>query len=155
MWFHSEGVTIDFWNEECNFIAGVDLPSGLPIYCNPWYKRTKSVWSVSSTLVGEVQNLTATLQPNHDSESETFVVLQWDAPSKDTEDKITAYDIRFRPDGEDAYCEESVDGSSRIILLTKSSGIKTLTTYNFEVRARIEVAEGRWKAVSQYIGTWT
>lgn len=118
-------------------------------------KGLKSVWSVSSALVGEVRNLTATLQPNHESESETFVVLQWDAPSKDTEDKITAYDIRFRPDGEDAYCEESVDGCNRMILLTKSSGIKPLTTYSFEVRARIEVAEGKWKAVLQYIGTLT
>jgi len=69
------------------------------------------------------------------------------------EGEVTAYDIRFRPDGEDAYCEENVDGCNRIIVLTKASGIKPLTTYNFEVRARIDVAEGKWKEVSQYIGT--
>ena len=67
--------------------------------------------------------------------------------------EVTAYDIRFRPDGEDAYHEENVDGCNRIIVFTKESGIKPLTTYNFEVRARIDVAEGKWKEVSQYIGT--
>ena len=108
-------------------------------------QRTKSVWSVSSTLVGEVQNLTATLQPNHDSESETFVVLQWDAPSKDTEDKITAYDIRFRPDGEDAYCEESVDGCNRMILLTKSSGLShwQRTAWKWELELRLLKENGK------------
>ena len=66
-------------------------------------------------------------------------------------DNITAYDIHFRAEGEDDYHEESVDDCNKIIL-TKASGIKPQTTYNFEVRARIEDAEGKWKAVAQYIG---
>ena len=106
----------------------------------------------SFTVVGEVQNLTAILQPNYEFGPETFLTLQWDAPIKNSDDEINSYDIRFKPKDGDSYREESVDGSSRTITLTKASGIEPLTTYKFKVRARIGDTEGKWKAVSQYIG---
>ena len=106
----------------------------------------------SFTVVGEVQNLTAILQPNYEFGLETFLTLQWDAPIKNSDDEITSYDIRFKPKDGDSYREESVDGPSRTITLTKASGIEPLTTYKFKVRARIGDTEGKWKAVSQYIG---
>ena len=103
-------------------------------------------------VVGEVQNLTAILQPNYEFGSGTFLTLQWDAPIKNSDDEVTSYDIRFKPKDGDDYHEESVDGPSKTITLTKASGIEPLTTYKFKVRARIGDTEGKWKAVSQYIG---
>lgn len=108
----------------------------------------------SFTVVGEVQNLTAILQPNYEFGPETFLTLQWDAPIKNSDDEITSYNIRFKPKDGDSYHEESVDGPSRTITLTKASGIEPLTTYKFKVRARIGDTEGKWKAVSQYIGKY-
>lgn len=96
----------------------------------------------------------AVLQPNYESSSGTFLTLQWDAPIKNSDDEVTSYDIRFSPEGGDDYHEESVDGFSTTITLTKASGIEPLTTYKFEVRARIGDTEGKWKAVSQYIGKY-
>ena len=95
--------------------------------------------------VGEVENLVASLQT---SIPELSVTLQWDVPRQNREDEITAYDIRFRPKDEDGYSNEtSVDRAFKTITLTSISGIAPLTTYEFEVRARIGDAVGKWKMV--------
>ena len=95
--------------------------------------------------VGEVENLVASLQT---SIPELSVTLQWDVPRKNRKDEITAYDVRFRPKDEEVYSNEtSVDGAFKTITLTSTSGIAPLTTYEFEVRARIGDAVGKWKMV--------
>ena len=102
--------------------------------------------------VGEVQNLTATLQPNYESGPEPSVALQWEAPRDVREDEVITYDIRFKPKDSDIYSEKSVDGPNKSITFTKATGLQPLKLYKFEVRARIGDTAGKWKVVSQYTG---
>jgi len=48
-----------------NIIAGVDLPSGLPIHCNPWYKRTKKclICFICSSWWGSKSDSNSATQP--------------------------------------------------------------------------------------------
>ena len=102
--------------------------------------------------VGEVQNLTAALQPNDGSGLEPSVALQWEAPRNIREDEVIAYDIRFWQSGSETYSEKSVDGPNKSITFTKATGLQPLKLYKFEVRARNGDTAGKWKSVSQYTG---
>jgi len=101
---------------------------------------------------GEVQNLRSVLDTSRPS-----LTLNWDRPNntQSTED-VGRYNIRFRPSGsvrEDAYCMMTVNAPTTSIVLTREDGLKTLTKYDFEVRAHNDDHEGEWSTVSEYIGT--
>jgi len=89
--------------------------------------------------------------------SKPSLTLNWDRPNntQSTED-VGMYNIRFRPSGsvrEDAYCMMTVNAPTTSIVLTREDGLKTLTKYDFEVRAHNDDHEGEWSTVSEYIGT--
>ena len=100
---------------------------------------------------GEVQNLTSTLDPSTGSLS-----LKWDRPTNcETDQDVTAYDIRFRPSGssvEEGSCKVTVKAPTTSILLTRESGLRPLMRYDFEVRARNTSYDGNWSRESKYIG---
>ena len=101
---------------------------------------------------GEVQNLTSTLDPSTGSLS-----LEWDRPTNcETDQDVTAYDIRFRPSGssvEEGYCKLTVKAPTRSIVLTRESGVRPLMRYDFEVRAQNASYDGNWSRESKYVGT--
>ena len=89
--------------------------------------------------------------------SRPSLTLNWDRPNntQSTED-VGTYNIRFRPSGsvgEDTYCMMTVNAPTTSIVLTREDGLKTLTKYDFEVRAQNDDHEGEWSTVSEYIGT--
>jgi len=70
-----------------------------------------------------------------------------------TDGDVKSYDIRFKPCGsEGIYCKETVVAPATSILLTRDSGLKPLTKYKFDVRARSVSQEGKWSELSEYIG---
>lgn len=52
----------------------------------------------------------------------------------------------------EGYFKMTVKAPTTSIVLTRESGLKPLTTYDFEVRARNANHSGNWSAVSEYIG---
>ena len=99
---------------------------------------------------GQVQNLAST--PNPDIPTLT---LTWDKPKNMylTDRDVMSYDIRFKPCGREGnYCKETVVAPATSILLTRESGLKPLTKYDFDVRAQSVFQEGRWSTLSKYIG---
>ena len=50
------------------------------------------------------------------------------------------------------YLKMTVKAPATTIVLSRESGLKPLTKYDFEVRARNPNHTGRWSAVSEYIG---
>jgi len=90
-------------------------------------------------------------------ESKPSLTLNWDRPyNTQTCEDVRAYTIRFRPSGsvrEDSYCKMTVSARITSIVLTREDGLKTLTKYDFEVRAQNDDHEGEWSTVSEYIGT--
>ena len=104
---------------------------------------------------GEVQNLRSTLNTN-----EASLTLNWDQPNNViTAGDVTAYDIRFEASGiaggNSCYSMMTVNEPARSILLTRESGLKPLTNYTLEVRARNFHCKGEWKCISQYIGMYS
>ena len=72
-----------------------------------------------------------------------------------TDGDVKSYDIRFKPYGSEGnYCKETVVAPATSILLTRDSGLKPLTKYKFDVRARSVSQEGKWSELSEYIGTF-
>ena len=114
------------------------------IKIDDWFALRVSKFFPLSITVGEVEDLVASLQP---SIPKLSVTLQWDVPSKNREDEITAYDIWFRPKDGDSYNKRIVGGACKTITLKSTSGIAPLTTYEFKVRARIKDSEGNWKEI--------
>ena len=101
---------------------------------------------------GEVQNLRSTLNTN-----EASLTLNWDQPNNViTAGDVTAYDIRFiisgNGGGNNYYSIMTVNAPARSIHLTRESGLKPLTKYSFEVRARNFHCQGEWSCISTYIG---
>ena len=104
---------------------------------------------------GKVQNLRSTLTPH-----EASLTLNWDQPNNiSTAGDVTAYDIRFKESGggggNSYYSIMTVNVPARSIRLTRESGLKPLTKYAFEVRARNFHCQGEWSCISDYIGTYT
>jgi len=101
--------------------------------------------------------LTATVDVHKPS-----VTLNWDPPAnaKDPRD-ITNYQIRFWDNDRDLSklkCYNSVKlvkGSTTNIVITRESGLRPLTTFTFEVRARSgdNICQ-EWKSVSTFVGMW-
>ena len=81
------------------------------------------------------------------------VTLNWDPPesSAESEDCITKYDIRFKPEG-GFYNEKTVGKSTTNIVLRRSMGLKPLLEYSFEVRGRNAYIAGKWETVTAYVG---
>ena len=52
----------------------------------------------------------------------------------------------------EGYLKMTMKASTTSVVLTRESGLKPLTTYDFEVRARNANHSGNWSAVSEYIG---
>lgn len=50
------------------------------------------------------------------------------------------------------YCEVTVKAPTTSAVLIRKSGLKPLTKYVFEVRARNDGHKGEWSSVSKYIG---
>ena len=99
---------------------------------------------------GKVQNLKSTPDTRQAS-----VTLNWDKPDNvKAAGDVTMYDIRFKTYGWDLedYTRMSVKASETSVLLTRQSGLKSLTKYKFEVRARNDGHEGRWSSISDYTG---
>ena len=100
----------------------------------------------------KVQNLKSVLD-----ESKPSLTLNWDRPNNtQTFQDVRKYSIRFRPSGsvrEDSYYKMTVSARITSIVLTREDGLKTLTKYDFEVRAQNDDQEGEWSTVSKYIGT--
>ena len=70
-----------------------------------------------------------------------------------TDGDVKSYDIRFKPCGSEGnYCKETVVAPATSIILTRDSGLKPLTKYKFDVRARSVSQEGKWSELSEYIG---
>ena len=99
----------------------------------------------------EVQNLRSTMDPSTGS-----MFLEWDRPTNcETDQDMTAYDIRFRPSGgsvEEGYCKVTLKAPTRSIFLTRESGLRPLMKYDFEVRARNTSYDGNWSRESKYVG---
>ena len=53
---------------------------------------------------------------------------------------------------ENDNCEVTVKAPTTSVVLTRKSGLKPLTKYVFEVRARNDGHKGEWSSVSEYIG---
>jgi len=98
---------------------------------------------------GQVQNLRSTLDPDIPT-----LTLHWDKPTNmNTDGDVKSYDIRFKPCGREGnYCKETVVSPATNIILTRESGLKPMTKYKFEVRARSTSQEGKWSELSEYIG---
>ena len=98
---------------------------------------------------GQVQNLRSTLDPDIPT-----LTLHWDKPRNMTTDgDVKSFDVRFKPCGREGnYCKETVVAPATSILLTRESGLKPLTKYDFDVRAQSVFQEGRWSTLSKYIG---
>jgi len=99
--------------------------------------------SHAALVPGPVLNLRSSLDTNKHSLS-----LNWDKPNNaQASGDVTAYDIRFRPSGSmtgEDYCKMTVRAPITSILLTEESGLQSLRTYDFEVRARNDGHKGRW-----------
>ena len=52
----------------------------------------------------------------------------------------------------EGYFKVTVKAPATSVILSRESGLKPLTKYDFEVRARNSNHTGRWSAVSEYIG---
>jgi len=108
------------------------------------------VYVISTALVpGKVQNLRSTLDVNVPT-----LTLHWDKPKNITTDgDVKSYDIRFKPCGREGnYHKETVVAPATSILLTRESGLKLWTKYDFEIRAQNSYQEGKWTKHSKYIG---
>ena len=123
--------------------------------CFLYIDSRSSTWIIShflDLLPGEVQNLKSTSDRSTGSLS-----LEWDRPINcETDQDVTAYDIRFRPSGssvEEGYCKVTVKAPTRSIVLTRESGLKPLMRYDFEVRAQNASYDGNWSRESKYVGT--
>jgi len=99
---------------------------------------------------GQVQNLRSTL----DTDIPTLT-LHWDKPKNMvTDGDVISYDIRFKPTGsgwEGNYCKHIVNPPATSILLTRESGLKPMTKYDFEIRVQSFCHEGKWTKDSKYI----
>ena len=97
---------------------------------------------------GQVQNLRSTLDPDIPT-----LTLHWDKPRNMTTDgDVKSYDIRFKPCGRKGnYCQMAVVAPATSILLTRESGLKPMTKYDFEIRAQSFDQEGKWTKHSKYI----
>ena len=106
----------------------------------------------SGLIPGKVRNLRSTPDTR-----QTSVTLNWDKPDNvKAAGDVTTYDIRFKPyrrDSED-YRGMTVKAPAMSVHLTRESGLKPLTKYILEVRARNDGHEGSWSRVSEYIGTY-
>ena len=99
---------------------------------------------------GNVQNLRSTLNP-----TEASLTLNWDLPNNViSAGEVTAYDIRFEVSegGNNYYSVMTVNAPARSIHLNRESGLKPLTKYTLEVRARNFHCQGEWNCISEYIG---
>ena len=108
------------------------------------------VYVISTALVpGKVQNLRSTIDVNVPT-----LTLHWDKPKNVTTDgDVKSYDIRFKPCGREGnYRKETVVAPATSILLTRESGLKLWTKYDFEIRAQNSYQEGKWTKHSKYIG---
>ena len=113
------------------------------------------LWLFAALKPGEVQNLRSTLNP-----IEASLTLNWDQPiNTTTAGDVTAYDIRFiisgNGGGNNYYSIMTVNAPARSIHLTRESGLKPLTKYTIEVRARNFHCQGEWSCISEYIGTYS
>jgi len=105
---------------------------------------------LAGLIPGKVQNLKSTPDTR-----QAYVTLNWDKPDNfKAAGDVTMYDIRFKTYGWDLedYSRMSVKASETSVLLTRQSGLKSLTKYKFEVRARNDGHEGRWSSISDYSG---
>ena len=100
----------------------------------------------------QVQNLRSVLNTNQPS-----LTLKWDRPKNAIADKdVTAYEISYRASqSRERYCVKTMKASQTSILLTRKSGLKPLTTYDFIVQARNAAREGLPSTISKYIGMYT
>jgi len=84
------------------------------------------------------------------------VRLNWEPPLNFKKPgEVTAYHIRFKPNGKSTYDEMTVNVNTASVLLTRRLGLKASIIHSFEVRARNAEAEGEWKMVSTYVGKYT
>jgi len=100
---------------------------------------------------GHVQNVRSTLDTNA-----LALTLNWDKPKNTvTNGDEMSYDIRFKLTGsgwEGNYFKMNVNPPATSILLTRESGLKPMTKYDFEIRAQSFYHEGKWTKHSKYIG---
>ena len=70
-----------------------------------------------------------------------------------TNGDLVSYHIRFKPRSgwEGNYCEKKVNPPATNVVLTRKSGLKPMTNYDFEVRAQSSHHEGKWTKISKYI----
>ena len=126
-----------------------DYVGGIFVSCSQFLLMCPN--SPAALVPGQVHNLRSTqntIQPS--------VTLNWDRPvDTNIDDSMITYDIRFRPYGsvqEGDYFIETVKAPTTSVILTRESGLKLHTKYDFEVRARNSDKEGKWSQVSDYIG---
>ena len=106
---------------------------------------------------GPVQNLRATVDTRKPS-----VTLNWDPPANAKHPgDVTNYQIRFWDNDRDLSklkCCNSVKlvkGSTTNIVITREPGLRPMTTFTFEVRARSgDSVCQEWKSVSTVVGMW-
>lgn len=95
---------------------------------------------------GAVVNLTAI--PDTDQGS---VTLQWNRPLANG-DRVTGYDIRFKPVGANHYELRNVTSGCLTVTLRPEDGVTPLSMCNFDVAARINEVLGQWTGLIQYVG---
>ena len=79
------------------------------------------------------------------------ITLQWDPPLLNGE-RVTGYDIRFKPVSADHYSFQTASTDVLSITLRPSDGVVPLCQCNFEVRARIHEVVGEWRRLIEYVG---
>ena len=82
------------------------------------------------------------------------MTLKWDPPANARyEGYVTNYQIRVWDKEKGCYNENTVDGSTTTIVITRESGLRPLTETTFEVRACSgDDASQEWRTVSTFVG---
>ena len=107
------------------------------------------IYLIATALIPDpVQNLTAAVDA-----CKPAVTLKWDPPANaGCTGDVTEYQVRFRGK-EKGCCKKFVNGSSTTTVITRESGLRPLTTFTFEVRARSgDDVSKEWRNVSTFVG---
>ena len=107
------------------------------------------IYLIATALIPDpVQNLTAAVDA-----SKPAVTLKWDPPANaGCTGDVTEYQVRFHGKEKGCY-KKVVNGSSTTTVITRESGLRPLTTFTFEVRARSgDDVSKEWRNVSTFVG---
>ena len=81
------------------------------------------------------------------------VTLKWEPPGNEYAADVTGYQIRFWYKEKSCYNKMLVDGSTTTTVITRESGLRSLTETTFEVRACSGDDVGqKWRTATSFVG---